>query len=158
MRKIILMLSVSLDGFFEGPNRELDWQLVDDELHEHFNEVLGAKGAFLSGRVTYELMAEFWPTADEDPASTKPMVEFADLARHAQDRLFDQAGSRGLEHHRGPRRRAGRRVEAQGTARRRPRPRWGGPRGNLHAIRPDRRVPALRAFGDHRTREEAVRA
>ena len=59
MRKIVLMLSVSLDGFFEGPNRELDWQLVDDELHEHFNEVLGTMGAFLSGRVTYELMAEF---------------------------------------------------------------------------------------------------
>src|SRR6476659_4593243 len=67
MRKIVLMLSVSLDGFFEGPNRELDWQLVDDELHEHFNGVLGAMGAFLSGRVTYELMAGFWPTADEDP-------------------------------------------------------------------------------------------
>ena len=99
------MLSVSLDGFFEGPNRELDWQLVDDELHEHFNEVLGAMGAFLSGRVTYELMAGFWPTADEDPTSTKPMVGIRpDLARDAQDRLFDQAGSRRLERHRGPRR------------------------------------------------------
>ena len=75
------MLSVSLDGYFEGPNGELDWQLVDDELHQHFNEVLGAMGAFLSGRVTYELMAGFWPTADEDPASTKPMVEFARIWR-----------------------------------------------------------------------------
>jgi dihydrofolate reductase len=81
MRKIVLMLSVSLDGFFEGPNGELDWQLVDDELHEHFNEVLGAMGGFLSGRVTYELMAGFWPTADEDPTSTKPMVGFARIWR-----------------------------------------------------------------------------
>ena len=32
MRKIILMMSVSIDGFFEGPNREL-WHMVDDELH-----------------------------------------------------------------------------------------------------------------------------
>ena len=38
MRKIILMMSISLDGFFEGPNRELDWQLVDDDLHTHLNE------------------------------------------------------------------------------------------------------------------------
>ena len=75
------MLSVSLDGYFEGPNGELDWQLVDDELHEHFNEVLGAMRGFLSGRVTYELMAGFWPTADEDPTSTKPMVEFARIWR-----------------------------------------------------------------------------
>jgi dihydrofolate reductase len=41
MRKVVLLMSVSLDGFFEGPNLELDWQLVDDELHLHFNEVLG---------------------------------------------------------------------------------------------------------------------
>ena len=81
MRKIVLMLSVSLDGFFEGPNHELDWQLVDDELHGHFNEVLGAMGAFLNGRVTYELMAGFWPTADADPASTEPMIEFARIWR-----------------------------------------------------------------------------
>jgi len=81
MRKVILMMSVSLDGFIEGPNRELDWQLVDDELHGHFNEQLAAMGAFLDGRVTYELMAGFWPTADADPSSTGPMVEFARIWR-----------------------------------------------------------------------------
>ncbi|HCO03747.1 MAG TPA: deaminase, partial [Actinobacteria bacterium] len=77
MRKIVLMMSVSVDGFIEGPDRELDWHMVDDELHRHFNEQLGAMGAFLNGRVTYELMAGFWPTADSDPSSTGPMVEFA---------------------------------------------------------------------------------
>ena len=81
MRKIILMMSVSLDGFIEGPDREIDWHMVDDELHRHFNEQLGAMGAFLSGRVTYELMAEFWPTADQDPSSSEPMVEFARIWR-----------------------------------------------------------------------------
>jgi dihydrofolate reductase len=34
---------------------------VDEELHGHFNETLAAMGAFVSGRVTYELMAGFWP-------------------------------------------------------------------------------------------------
>ena len=67
------MMSVSLDGYVEGPNRELDWHLVDDELHGHFNEQLAAMGAFLDGRVTYELMAGFWPTADTNPSSTGPM-------------------------------------------------------------------------------------
>jgi len=81
MRKVILTMSVSLDGFIEGPNREIDWHMVDDELHSHFNEWLAAMGAFLSGRVTYELMAEFWPTADSDPSSTGPMVEFARIWR-----------------------------------------------------------------------------
>ena len=39
MRKIILMMSVSVDGFIEGPDRELDWHMVDDELHSHFNRL-----------------------------------------------------------------------------------------------------------------------
>jgi dihydrofolate reductase len=81
MRKVILMMSVSLDGFIEGPNRELDWHMVDDELHSHFNEQLSAMGAFLNGRVMYELMAGFWPTADKDPSSTARMIEFARIWR-----------------------------------------------------------------------------
>jgi dihydrofolate reductase len=38
VRTIIVMMSVSIDGFFEGPDQKLDWHLVDDELHRHFNE------------------------------------------------------------------------------------------------------------------------
>ena len=34
------MMSVSLDGYIEGPNREIDWHMVDDELHYHFNQQL----------------------------------------------------------------------------------------------------------------------
>jgi len=90
MRKIILMMSVSLDGFIEGPNRELDWHLVDDELHSHFNEELGAMGAFLDGRVTYELMADFWPTADADPSSPGPIVEFARIWRDMPKIVFSR--------------------------------------------------------------------
>ena len=52
MRRIVLMTSVSMDGFFEGPGGNLDWHLVDDEVHAEFNEVLGAMSAFLDGRVT----------------------------------------------------------------------------------------------------------
>ncbi|WP_427131192.1 dihydrofolate reductase family protein [Pseudarthrobacter sp. S9] len=81
MRKIILAMQVSLDGFFEGPDRDISWHMVDDELHRHFNEQLGAMGAFLDGRVTYELMAGFWPTADADPSSSGPMAEFARIWR-----------------------------------------------------------------------------
>jgi dihydrofolate reductase len=84
------MTSVSLDGFMEGPNREIDWHLVDDELHRHFNEQLSTMGAFLNGRVTHELMAEFWPTADADPGSTEPMVEFARIWRDTPKIVFSR--------------------------------------------------------------------
>ncbi|WP_242614123.1 dihydrofolate reductase family protein [Actinomadura roseirufa] len=96
VRKIVLSMSVSLDGFIEGPEREIDWHLVDDELHWHFNEWLGAMGGFLEGRVTYELMAAFWPTAESDPASTAPMRAFAriwlEMPKIVYSRTLEQAG------------------------------------------------------------------
>jgi len=89
-------MSVSLDGYIEGPNRDISWHMVDDELHRYFNEQLSGMGAFLSGRVTYELMAAFWPTADTDPANTEPMIEFAriwrDMPKIVYSKTLRQAG------------------------------------------------------------------
>ncbi|WP_236700340.1 dihydrofolate reductase family protein [Allosalinactinospora lopnorensis] len=90
MRKIVLFMSVSLDWFIEGPDRRIDWHLVDDELHSHFNEQLGAMGAFLQGRVAYELMARVWPTADTDPSSAGSMVEFARIWREMPKIVFSR--------------------------------------------------------------------
>ncbi|MFF8710827.1 dihydrofolate reductase family protein [Streptomyces sp. NPDC015184] len=94
MRKIVLMASMSLDGFMEGPDREIDWHVVDDELHRHFNELLATMGGFLEGRVTYQLMEDFWPTADSDPSATETTVEFAGIWRETPKIVF----SRTLEH------------------------------------------------------------
>ncbi|MYV97240.1 dihydrofolate reductase family protein [Streptomyces sp. SID3343] len=95
MRRIVLSMSVSLDGFIEGPEQEIDWHLVDDELHLHFNEYLRGMGAFVSGRVTYDLMAGFWPTADADPACAPVMAEFAgiwrDMPKIVYSRTLQQA-------------------------------------------------------------------
>jgi dihydrofolate reductase len=81
MKKIVLWMSISVDGYFEGPDRDLNWHLVDDELHQDFNDRLATMSAFLDGRITYELMADFWPTADQDPSSSAPMAEFAGIWR-----------------------------------------------------------------------------
>jgi dihydrofolate reductase len=88
MRKLVLMMSVSVDGFIEGPDREIDCHRVDDGLHRHFNEQLSTMGTFLTGRITYELIARFWPTADADPSSTGPMVESARIWRNMPKIVF----------------------------------------------------------------------
>jgi dihydrofolate reductase len=44
MRKIILIVPVSLDGFIEGPQRDLDWHKVDDELHRQFQRAARRDG------------------------------------------------------------------------------------------------------------------
>lgn len=98
MRKVIFMMSVSIDGYFEGPNRELGWHSVDDELHRHFNDCIRGMGAFLDGRVTYELMAAFWPTADRDPAAGAPVREFAGIWREMPKIVYSRTLARADGH------------------------------------------------------------
>ena len=66
MKRVVFFMSVSLDGFFEGPNHELDWHLVDDEFNAHAVAMLKAADTLIMGRITYELMAGYWPTATGD--------------------------------------------------------------------------------------------
>jgi len=62
MRKLIFQNMVSLDGYFEGPNKELDWHLVDGEFNDYAAGLLDSVDTVLFGRVTYQLMAGYWPS------------------------------------------------------------------------------------------------
>ena len=64
MRKLFSFNMVTLDGFFEGSNHEIDWHNVDGEFNEFAIEQTGAVDMLLFGRVTYQLMASYWPTPD----------------------------------------------------------------------------------------------
>ncbi|MDF2270175.1 dihydrofolate reductase family protein [Streptomyces coacervatus] len=81
MAKIVLMMGVSLDGYIEGPDHDISWHCVDDELHQHMNDVIGRFGALLHGRRVYELMAAYWPTADADPQASAITRQFAGIWR-----------------------------------------------------------------------------
>ena len=70
MKKLIVFNLLTLDGFFEGPNRELDWHNVDEEINNYSIQQLQTAGAILFGRVTYQMMASYWPTSEglrDDP-------------------------------------------------------------------------------------------
>jgi dihydrofolate reductase len=90
VRKIVVHMGVSLDGYFEGPDHDISWHMVDDELHRHFNSQLAEMGAFMNGRVTHELMADFWPTADQDPGISGPIREFAGIYRRIPRIVFSR--------------------------------------------------------------------
>lgn len=62
MRKVIFFMLTSLDGYFEGLDRDINWHNVDDEFNEFAIKQTGEFGMLLFGRVTYELMASYWPT------------------------------------------------------------------------------------------------
>jgi dihydrofolate reductase len=72
MRKLIFFNLTSLDGYFEGPDQDINWHNVDDEFNEFAIQQTGEFGALLFGRVTYELMASYWPT--EAAKRDDPMI------------------------------------------------------------------------------------
>ena len=62
--------------------------------------MLRQMGAFLSGRVTHELMADFWPYADQDPTNPAVIADYSRIWRETPKyRLLAVSASRGLEHH-----------------------------------------------------------
>ncbi|MHB8596171.1 MAG: dihydrofolate reductase family protein [Ktedonobacteraceae bacterium] len=62
MRKLIVFENVTVDGFMAGPQEEIDWAIRDDEVTENSREGQGIIDLFMFGRVTYDMMASFWPT------------------------------------------------------------------------------------------------
>jgi dihydrofolate reductase len=63
MRKVIVFIMISLDGYFEGPDHELDWHNVDAEFNDTFAmPQLNEADTLIFGRRTYELMVSYWPT------------------------------------------------------------------------------------------------
>lgn len=74
MRKLIAALNVTIDGFADHTAG-----IADDELHEHYSELLGKAGALIYGRTTYQLMESYWPAVVRSPTGNKSTDDFAVL-------------------------------------------------------------------------------
>jgi dihydrofolate reductase len=82
---------VSLDGFFSGPTGDIDWHNVDEEFNDFALQQLAEIGTLVFGRVTYELMASYWPTPEAKAADPQvaaamnriPKVVFSRTLRDA---------------------------------------------------------------------------
>src|SRR5512147_2916978 len=74
MRRVIVSNLISLDGFVAGPNGEIDWftGIADKEFEASSVDLVGSIDTMLFGRVTYELMAGYWPTAT--PQTDDPRI------------------------------------------------------------------------------------
>ncbi|HEY1870982.1 MAG TPA: dihydrofolate reductase, partial [Chitinophagaceae bacterium] len=62
MRKVISFMHVSLDGFVCGPNEEMNWIIMDEEIFQDAIDAASLTGTALYGRVTYEMMKRYWPS------------------------------------------------------------------------------------------------
>lgn len=78
MRKVIAFMLTSLDGYFEGPNADISWHNVDEEFNDFAIKQLNSADSLLFGRVTYQMMASYWPTNNakqDDPIVSRLMNE-----------------------------------------------------------------------------------
>jgi len=77
MGNVVYSLNVSLDGFVETVDHSIDWVHIDEEIHRAFNAQQATVGAHLYGRRMWDVMASYWPTADQDPNASPSEVEWA---------------------------------------------------------------------------------
>src|SRR6266404_5379070 len=84
MRKIISFMHISLDGFVAGPNGEMNWIKVDEEIFDHVGKRISEGDTALYGRVTYQMMENYWPAAGKKPAATKHDIEHSKWYNKAQ--------------------------------------------------------------------------
>lgn len=71
MRHLIFFMHTSLDGYIAGPNGEMNWIKVDEELFDFVATMTDNADAALYGRITYEMMQGYWPTAGDAPNASK---------------------------------------------------------------------------------------
>jgi dihydrofolate reductase len=72
MRKIIAVMNMTLDGFCDHTAG-----ISDDEIHQHYSDLLRSSGVIRYGRIAYQLMESYWPTIVEHPTGNKRTDEFA---------------------------------------------------------------------------------
>ena len=71
MRSLVFFMHTSLDGFVAGLKGELDWVMVDDQIFDFVATMTDKADTALYGRVTYDMMQSYWPTAGEQPNASK---------------------------------------------------------------------------------------
>lgn len=71
-------MHLSLDGFVAGPNGEMDWIKVDEEIFDHVGKRISGGDTALYGRVTYDMMESYWPTAANKPDASRHDIEHSE--------------------------------------------------------------------------------
>jgi dihydrofolate reductase len=98
MRSLIYFMHSSLDGFVAGTNGEMGWITVDDEIFELVSTMTDNADTALYGRVTYQMMEAYWPTAGDKPDASKHDKEhstwYAKVSKVVLSRTLKETGLR----------------------------------------------------------------
>lgn len=78
-------MNMTIDGFCDHTA-----MIADDEIHQHYNDLMRDADTLIYGRITYQLMESYWPTLIRNPSSNKPMDEFAVLIDNISKIVFSR--------------------------------------------------------------------
>jgi len=85
MRKLIAAINMTLDGYCDHTAL-----IADEEILQHYNELLSDADTLLYGRITYQLMESYWPSVVKNPTGNKPMDEFAVIIENISKIVFSR--------------------------------------------------------------------
>ena len=68
-------MHISIDGFVAGPTGEMDWIKVDQDIFDHVGKRISEGDTALYGRITFQMMENYWPTAADKPDATRHDIE-----------------------------------------------------------------------------------
>jgi len=100
MRKVIVSMNLTLDGFMAGPNWELDWHFNywNDEMAEEAAQQLSRADTILLGRITYDAMAQYWPFQGISFNFARQDIAFADMMNNHRKIVFSKTLSKTIWH------------------------------------------------------------
>lgn len=90
MRKIVLLVHTSLDGYVANPDHNLDWFEPSDESLALVCELTRSADAALFGRISYRLLDDYWPNAHQKSNATKSEIEFSHWYNNALKIVFSR--------------------------------------------------------------------
>ena len=90
MRKLIVSMNLTLDGYLSGPHCELDWHFKSwtSEMGDALCRELAKADTILLGRVTYTAMANYWPSKLADPSCRGEDFAFANMMNTYKKIIF----------------------------------------------------------------------
>jgi dihydrofolate reductase len=90
MRKLIVTMWVSLDGFVAGPNDAMNWVRVDQEMGQYEDDIVSSADTLVLGRRTYESFAGAWPYVPDNPAVSEGEKAYARKLNALQKLVFSK--------------------------------------------------------------------
>ena len=81
-------MHISLDGFVAGPNGEMDWIKVNDEIFDFGEKRISEGDTALYGRVTYEMMENYWPTAADKPTASNHDIQHSKWYKKVSEKVI----------------------------------------------------------------------